>query len=278
MQTLPLVEEPAGILAFDFDGTIHWPEHRPPVDCRLIEWIEFLRQRHNLIWGICTGRSLMHLVEGLANSLPFLPDFVVAREREIHFPGRFGRFVPDEEWNKTCDRDHKRLFKKVRKELTAIRKYVEETAKGEWIQVEGDLAGVVLPHEEEMSGLLREVERICGKCESLGYERNGVYLRFSHSAYGKGPALREIAHRVGVPPAKVIAAGDNFNDLTMLSPEITSWPICPGNAVPEVKKRVRMCNGVVGESLASAGLVEAFEEIFLNRKWTLGEGLDESAE
>ncbi|MDQ8192404.1 HAD family hydrolase [Roseibacillus persicicus] len=278
METLPLVEEPAGILAFDFDGTLHWPEHRPPVDRRMLEWLEFLRERHKFIWGICTGRSLMHLVEGLADSFPFLPDFVVAREREIHFPGRFGRFVPDEDWNRNCDRDHKKLFKKVRKELSQIRKYVEETAKGEWVQIEGDLAGVVLPHEKEMEGLLREVERVCGKCEDLGHERNGVYLRFSHSAYGKGPALKEIAQRVGVPPEKVIAAGDNFNDLTMLSPEITAWPVCPGNAVPEVKKRVRMCDGVVGESLASAGLVEAFEEIFVARRWSPDRSKEELVE
>lgn len=262
VETLPLVETPSGILAFDFDGTIHWPEHRPPVDRRLLEWIEFLRKKHNMIWGICTGRSVMHLREGLTG-FPFLPDFVVTRERELYFPGRFGRFVPDDEWNKVCDRDHKKLFKKLRKELTTIRRYVEDVAGGEWVQVEGDLAGVVLKSESDMPALLQEVKKVCASCKDLSYERNSVYLRFSHAAYGKGPALREIAKRCGVTPDGVIAAGDNFNDLSMLSPEVTSWPICPGNAVPEVKKRVQICGGEIGTSLASSGIVEALEAIFL---------------
>ncbi len=263
VRTLPLVEKPDGILAFDFDGTMHWSEHRPPVDYRLIEWIEFLRERRQMIWGVCTGRSMMHLLEGLSDAMPFLPDFVVAREREIYFPNRFGRFVADREWNKKCDRDHKKLFKKIRKELKAVRSYVEEVAKGEWVEVEGDLAGVVLPNEDEMPGLLEEVTRLCGGCANLGYERNTVYLRFSHTDYGKGPALKEIAQRVGSSPENVVAAGDNFNDLTMLQEEITAWPVCPGNAVPEVKERVRECGGVVGSSPASVGIVEAFEEIFV---------------
>jgi HAD superfamily hydrolase (TIGR01484 family) len=263
LNTLPLVEKPEGILAFDFDGTLHWPDHRPPVDRRLLEWIEFLRERHGMIWGICTGRSLMHLVEGLSTGFPFLPDFAVTREREIFFPGRFGRFVPDDDWNKACEKAHKRVFKKMRKELAAIRKYVEEVAGGKWVQVEGDLAGVVLSREESMGGLLEEIERVCGDSSELAHERNGIYLRFSHADYGKGAALKEIARRCQVEPDSVVAAGDNFNDLTMFHPAITRWPICPGNAVFEVKERVTELDGVVGESLASSGLVEAMEELFL---------------
>ena len=263
MQTLPLVETPGGILAFDFDGTIHWPEHRPPVDTRLLEWIEFLRDKHQMIWGVCTGRSMMHLVEGFSTGFPFLPDFAVTREREIYFPGRFGRFNPDPEWNKACDAAHKKLFKKLRKELVVIRKHVEE-AGGKWVQVEGDLAGVVLKKEEDMAALLAEVERVCGGRKELSYERNSIYLRFSHSAYGKGAALKEIASRCGLGPDRVVAAGDNYNDLSMLKPEVTAWPVCPGNAVPEVKENVLENGGEVGASLASSGLVDAFEEIFLS--------------
>lgn len=266
MRTLPLLEKPDGILAFDFDGTMHSPEQRPPIDGRLLGFIENLRESEGMIWGICTGRALMHLVEGFADGLRFLPDFVVAREREIYFPNEFGRFVADVAWNKACDKEHKRLFKKVRKELKAVRKYVEGTAKGEWVEVEGDLAGVVLPSEEEMPGLLSEIERLCGGYPSLGYERNGIYLRFSHSSYGKGSALKEVARRLNVGPEGVIAGGDNFNDLSMFAPDVTLRPICPGNAVAEVKRRVAECGGVVGESIAGAGLAEALGQIFGEKK------------
>ena len=196
-------------------------------------------------------------------SLRFLPDFAITREREIFFPNQFGRFISDDVWNKRCDKDHKRLFKKLRKELKGIREYVEGTAQGEWVAVEGDLAGVILPHADEMAGLLAEIERLCSGCKNLGHERNGIYLRFSHTDYGKGPALREVARRLGIPPAKVVAGGDNFNDLTMLSPDTTTRPVCPGNAVPEVKERVKEIGGAVGKSAASVGIAEALEELFV---------------
>ncbi|MBK1835543.1 HAD-IIB family hydrolase [Roseibacillus ishigakijimensis] len=262
VQALPVIENPRGILAFDFDGTLHWPAHDPPVDPRLCRRIEELREREGMIWGICTGRSLMHLVEGMTGQLPFLPDFVVAREREIYFPGRFGRFVPDPDWNKRCEKDHKRLFKKVRKQLKEVRRYVEETALGRWVEVEGDLAGVVLPHEDEMEGLLAEVGRVCGTSPLLAYERNGVYLRFSHRAYSKGSALQEIARRVSLGAEAVFPAGDNFNDLSMLSSEVTARPLCPQNAVEEVKAFVLQQGGVVGEGEASRGVLAALEEVF----------------
>ncbi len=262
MHTLPPLDKPNGILAFDFDGTLHWPTHQPPVDLKMLEWISSLREKRDMIWGICTGRSMMHLIEGFSGTIPFLPDFVVAREREIYFPNQFGRFIPDQGWNKPCDKAHKKLFKKSRKELQKVRKYVEDVAGGEWVEVEGDLAGVVLPSEEDMEGLLAEVAQHCAKCEDLSYERNSVYLRFSHRAYGKGPALREVAQRMGIGPDQIIAAGDNYNDFSMLQSDLTTRPICPGNAVPEVKKRVRECGGVVGKSPASIGLVEALEELF----------------
>ena len=263
VRTLPFVEKPDGILAFDFDGTMHWPKHKPPVDSRLLEWIEFLRERQQMIWGICTGRSMMHLMEGLSEGIPFLPDFAVTREREIFFPNRFGRFIPDRDWNNKCEKDHASLFKKVRRELKAVRKYVEEVAKGQWVEEVGDPAGVVLPHEDEMEGLLEEMARLCKGCPHLGHERNSIYLRFSHTSYNKGAVLQEISQRVGVRPKQVIAGGDNFNDLSLLKPEVTSRPVCPGNAVQDVKKLVRDSGGVVGRSVASAGLVEAFEELFV---------------
>ena len=262
VRKLPLVEKPGGILAFDFDGTMYWAEHNPSVSVKLLDLIEFLRKEKGYLWGICTGRSMMHLMEGLSEGFSFLPDFAVTREREIFYPNQFGRFLPDEKWNKRCDKDHRRLFKKVGKELKAVRHYVEEVAKGEWVTVEGDLAGVVLPEEAEMDGLLEEVTRLCAGCQELGYERNGIYLRFSHADYGKGPALLEVARREGVTSSQVVAGGDNFNDLSLFRSEVTGCPICPGNAVPEVKARVKEGGGVVAEAIASLGLVEALEQVF----------------
>ncbi|MDP0490778.1 MAG: HAD hydrolase family protein [Verrucomicrobiota bacterium JB023] len=265
MTPLPVVEQPEGLLAFDFDGTLHWPSHEPPVDKRLLQWIQFLRDKRKMIWGICTGRSIMHLMEGLAGGcFEFLPDFAITREREIFFPGKFNRFQADEEWNKQCEEDHWRLFKSLKPELLALRGFVEDRLSGEWVEQPGDLAGVVLRQEEDMEALLAEFDRLCGRDSKLGYERNSIYLRFSHIAYGKGPVLKEISDRCALSPEQVVACGDNHNDLSMLNPVVTNWPICPSNSVQEVKDQVTAFGGIVADSPASEGLVEAFEEIFLS--------------
>ena len=46
------------------------------------ELIRKLREEQGVIWGINTGRSMEHMVEGFMESrFPFLPDWVVAREQ-----------------------------------------------------------------------------------------------------------------------------------------------------------------------------------------------------
>lgn len=256
------VERAGGVLAFDFDGTMHWGNHEPEVDERLFDWIEFLRKRHNLVWGICTGRTLAHLQEGLVSSCRFLPDFVITRERDIFFTNPVGRFEPQARWNTRAQKDHVKLFRRLKKEMKEISEYVQETLKGEWVDDHGD-PGVILRDASGMDSLLELVEEKCGACEELAYERNSIYLRFTHAAYGKGPALREVTRHYGVSSKSVLAAGDNFNDLTMLTPEIADYLICPSNAVDSVKKRVSVCDGVVAKRVASEGIVEAFEQIFL---------------
>lgn len=263
VEAMEPVENAGGVLAFDFDGTMHSGEHDPPVDERLFDWIEFLRKRQNLVWGICTGRTLPHLQEGLVQSCPYLPDFVVVKERDIFFANPFGHFEPDARWNAQAQKDHTKLFRRLKKEMKELRTFVEETLQGKWVEEHGD-PGVVLKDEKGMEDLLELVEERCGGCEELSYERNSIYLRFSHAAYGKGPALREVTRYYEVSASRVLAAGDNFNDLTMLSPEVAENLVCPANAVESVKKRVAVCDGVVAEANASRGLVEAFEHIFLS--------------
>ena len=262
MQTLPAPANVAGILAFDFDGTIHGGKQKPPITPQFLQQIEILRKKKNYLWGICTGRSLMHLVEGMSQGLTFLPDFVVAREREIHFPGRFHRFEPDFKWNKKCEKAHQKLFKKFRKEMREIQNYVEEVVEGQWIEAPGEPAGVILKHKDAMDDLLEEITRIAGHQPKLNYERNGVYLRFSHSDYSKGSALLEIAERWSITPTSIITGGDNFNDFSMLCRQVSENPVCPENAVPEVKNLVKEQGGVIGVGHASLGITDALKKVF----------------
>ena len=257
MYTLASTDSVAGLLAFDFDGTLHDPPSGGVVNEQFFEAVEEARSRHGVHWGICTGRSLGHLTEGIVEGrFRFLPDFVVTREREIFHPGRFGRWLPDEKWNRRCEREHHKLFRRTRKVLQKIREFVDQHTKARWVDTSGDPAGIVASSVDEMDAILRFALAELELCQDLSYERNSIYLRFSHRAFNKGTALSHLAKQKGVPAEAVLAVGDNSNDLSMLHREVAERLGCPSNSIAEVKERVHGHGGVVAKSPGCHGVVE----------------------
>jgi hydroxymethylpyrimidine pyrophosphatase-like HAD family hydrolase len=100
----------------------------------------------------------------------------------------------------------------------------------------------------------------------LGYQRNSIYLRFTHRDFDKGSALRELTRQLGVGPQFVFAAGDNHNDLSMLRSELAHGLCCPSNAIWEVKDQVRREGGLIANSPGSSGMVEAMQHYFYNSR------------
>jgi len=86
-----------------------------------------------------------------------------------------------------------------------------------------------------------------------------VYARFSHAAYNKGTALRELTRREGMTPSEVFAAGDHLNDLPMLSTDCARWLAVPHNAIEPVKDAVRRQKGYVSHLAHGAGVAEGLE-------------------
>ena len=262
---LKILPEPPiwkAVLGFDFDDTLVLKDGPPEVDSRFFDCLKWVRSTYGAAWGIATGRSLYQLMEGLNEAhFPFLPDFVVAREREIFFPGQFGRWVPDEDWNKQCEKDHARLFRKSKRVLGKIRDHVETQTDGRWVSVEGDAACIVASSVEEMDEI-QEVIKSLSTHRDLTYERNTIYLRFSHRAYRKGSCLQEAATRWGIQGDQILAVGDNHNDLSMLQAEICDACGCPANSVPEVKEFVKNRGGKVATNPGSLGVMEVMKHYF----------------
>ncbi len=263
MKPLPPVPSPRHVLSFDFDGTLHHPADNPPVKRDFFTVIERLRQSHDAVWGINTGRSMAHVVEGLIESrFPFCPDWVIARESEIYFPNHFGRWLALDEWNKRANKEHARLLRRSRKILTAIRDEIEEHTGARWIVEDGEPAGIISRTEEEMEWIVTRVAALAAGEPTLGWQRNTIYLRFGHRDFHKGSTLTEVARRFGVAGSAVFAAGDSHNDLDMLEPAVAAMLACPANAVPEVRAHVAARGGHVATTPHSAGVIEALEIYF----------------
>lgn len=254
---------PGAILSFDFDGTLYHPADDPPVSPRLFRTLERLRRDKGALWGINTGRSIAHVVEGLVESrFPFLPDWVVAREREIWLPLASGRWAPLHPWNKDCEEELQRFFTEVRGTLDLIRREVEEHTGATWIDQPGDPAGLVARTEEEMAWIMGRVEVLAAGDPFLGWQRNSIWLRFGHKKYQKGSSLMEVARHFGLSAAQTFAIGDSHNDFEMLSPTAASMFACPGNAVAEIREHVRAGGGHACTATHSLGCVEALDRFF----------------
>ena len=251
------------MLSFDFDGTLHNPAQDPPVSDCFFESIRKLREKKSAVWGINTGRAMNHVIEGLLESrFPFSPDWVVAREREIWFPNNFGRWIGDEKWNKACEKEHRKFFKKVRKVLKVIRAEVEAHTDASWVEQVGDPAGLIAKSEEEMEWIVGRIREFAAKEPMLGWQRSSIYLRFGHRNYQKGSSLIQVAKAYGLDASRSFAIGDSFNDMEMLSPDAAIHFACPGNAVPEIQAHVESSGGYVCNATYSEACVEALERFF----------------
>lgn len=255
------------LLSFDFDGTLLMPDATPPVSPGLFSLLSQRRQPERLVWGINTGRSLPFLLEGLvAADFPLLPDYIIAREREIYLPGSpQGESVcwqPHLPWNEKSDLALDRLFSKHGEFLRRTRAWVENDTGAVWGFQDGEPAGIVASTVQEMDGIVQALDREVPGLEQLSYQRNGIYLRLSHADFHKGSAMAEVARLHGVDSSRTFAVGDSYNDLDMLDPEWADHLACPSNACDEVKREVLRHGGYVASGEASHGVEAALRDLF----------------
>lgn len=263
MITLPPPATPSAILSFDFDGTLHHSASDPPVPVEFFEIIRKLRADQGVVWGINTGRSMVHMVEGFVESrFPFIPDWVVAREREIYFPNEFGRWLPLKAWNSRCEKEIHALFKHLRKLLTHIRREVETHTGAQWMEMEGEPAGIIAQSEEEMEWIIDRIEPLAIVEPHLAWQRNSIYLRFGHRDFQKGSSLSQVSSHYQLAVDRCFAIGDSYNDFEMLDPAHAGMIACPANAVAAIKEKILATGGLVTQASHGYGSIEALEHYF----------------
>ena len=263
MKPLHAPSKAAAVLSFDFDGTLHQPSAQPPVRADFFALIQSLRSEKAALWGINTGRSMHQMIDGFNESrFPFLPDFIVAREREIYFPNPLGRWLPHSSWNQKCDEDIRRLFKSSHNVLDTIRKEIEQHTGARWIEMSGEPAGIISRTNEEMDWIQQRILSFVGPDSELGWQRNSIYLRFGHRTYQKGSSLSQVASDYGIGTAACFAIGDSHNDLEMLDHAHAGMIACPSNAVDAVKTKVTDQGGFLAPSDHATGAMEALRHFF----------------
>jgi HAD superfamily hydrolase (TIGR01484 family) len=263
MLPLPPLARPQAVVSFDFDGTLHHPASDPPVPRALFDLLKRLRETRGLLWGINTGRSMEHMLEGFEESrFPFLPDWVVAREREIYLADGTGGWTPHQPWNERCEAEIHGLFRRARHLLDQIRHDIEQHTGAEWFETEGEPAGVVGRTEEEIEWIVQRITPVAAAEPELAWQRNTIWLRFGHRDFQKGSSLSEVARLHDLPVAARFAMGDSHNDLEMLDAAHCGMVACPANSVPEILAKVKARGGIITRGVHGEGAVEALASCF----------------
>jgi len=251
-------DHPIKLISTDFDGTVFAEFEQPPVPEALQDLIADL-QRQGVHWVINTGRDMAALMECLGRGhLRIRPDYLVLVEREI-YRHEATRYVAVDEWNLRCRHDHEVLFQRVRHDLPHLLRWINERFEATLYEDGYSPLCMIAASAEDAEVIVEYLEGYCESVPGLTVVRNDVYARFSHEAYSKGTALREIQRRLGVSPRNTLAAGDHFNDLPMLSSACAHYLVAPANAVPRVRDKVLAQGGFVSRATSGKGVLEGLQ-------------------
>lgn len=257
---------PTLLLCFDFDGTLVNHESDPQFHPGLGDLLREFRRR-GAAWVVNTGRGLQQTLEGLAaHSIFMQPDYIIAQECEIYRPGFFKPWKDFGSWNRKARSAHHHFVERHRPFLAAMQQHVKENTSAQFLMGDFGQVGIVAQNEPDLDDICTVIGDHHAMHADIGYHRNGRYLRFAHADYSKGTALRELSRLLNLPRELVFAAGDNYNDLSMLDQSIAGYLACPGNALEPVKARVRSHRGFVSDKPASEGMIEALEHFFKKRR------------
>jgi len=253
-------ELPIRLLSLDFDGTMvgPWLEGNAAVSEELVRCLAALRKSGALL-AINTGRNLALVDQGM-ELFPAIPDFALTTEREIFRWTKQG-WEPLSEWNQRCHQDHEELYAEAAFLLAEIEDYISNERQARSYREHGRMVGLIAQDNEAMDRVVDYLRLKCRKVSNLSFQRNSIYLRFCHAVYHKGSVLKALQNHLGIQPHETFAAGDNFNDLPMLDPEIAYHLACPANSVEEVKETVRRHGGYVSDQAGGDGVAEALRKI-----------------
>lgn len=246
------------LLSTDFDGTLI--SHSSNGRCSPAFADVLVRHKScGGLWAVNTGRGLDHAIEGIRIfCAPHEPDFLLTNEREIFRRAGGGTWEPDIGWNGLCELRHKELFAQAGAILMRITDLASRSSDVTIIEEADGPVGLVTSSESVMEEVAGFIKQESGHLPDFDFQRNTVYLRFCHRDYHKGAALGEVCRQLSISRDEVLAAGDHFNDLSMLDGLFAAFPCCPSNAIPAVKSAVLSAGGYVATLPAADGVAEAW--------------------
>ncbi|MEX2224466.1 MAG: Cof-type HAD-IIB family hydrolase [Candidatus Rokuibacteriota bacterium] len=148
----------------------------------------------------------------------------------------------------------------------AVRRYCDEEGlrvdvvddPGEFLALGGFVKSLLIGHPRDLDIVRQDLTPIVAEHGRLVRTRSD-YLEIIPVGASKGAALGRLTAHLGVPLERVVAVGDQENDVEMLRAAGL------GVAMPHAPETVRRAAGRVAPAAAEGGLLRLFRELFPGR-------------
>lgn len=212
--------------------------------------------RHGAAWCPNSGRHA-HNQYGMIQAcrrLEALPFAVLAGERYIFDVDRASGAL-------RARQPYNRLAKHKAREVTprvseVLRPHLADIAArgplAEYFPSE-EFVGWLLDESADPAAFVSYVRTLLAPVKEAQVLRNGRWVIVIHADFGKGRVLADAAEALGVPHGRILAVGDQQNDLDMLDGRCAAFVGCPGDADAEVKSAVERAGGWIADAPGAAG-------------------------
>lgn len=247
------------LLCTDFDGTLYSETMSPRIPSGLIDCIGSMQQNGTL-WMINTGRDREFLLESLLeHNEGLLPDYIGVVEREV-YTLQSNAYHPVHDWNSHSKSIHTALFKKYSSLMLEVSEWINGEFDAHVYEDKHSPVCLIARCNEDADLIHRFVDEKLRAHTDLAWVRNDIYARFSHASIHKGTLVGEIAKRHQISRDQILVAGDHFNDIPMLHPNVAQHLIAPGNSIPAVMEHVMRHEGKIASQPAGDGVLECLRQ------------------
>ena len=179
-------------------------------------------------------------------------------EREIFRCVKHG-YEPLTDWNARCTRTQSALFASIADRLPELFDWVNLHFSANVYEDEWSPFCLIARNNRDADAIQEYVDAFFAGDSQMTFVRNDIYGRLSHTDFTKGTALAELARQLDIPRGGIFVAGDHWNDLSMLQPELAEWLVSPSNSISEVLTHMERIDGFIAPSECGEGVLEGLE-------------------
>lgn len=257
------MRSPIKLLVIDFDGTAlggHEPYAQFPAD--FARFLDGLKARGvqwatNTTWGV---EGQWELIQ--RSGLKSRPAFLCGGTGQFLARVVRGRPVHDQTFERAVVRKHRVFRRRHGARVRSVLGQILDANLAARLSVDFDNENIVSFHAAPgcAGRLMKRVAPLLrADAYYLWHPERQTTNTLMPVHINKGGVIAELHARMGIGPENTVVAGDASNDLAMFDRSVAHYAICPANAEPVIKKRVRQLGGYIARRDFSWGVIEGVE-------------------